>query len=109
MQRRPLGEFEELVLLAIAGMGDQAYAVAIQQRLKQRTSRTATMGAIYTVLDRLVQKGYVESWLGKATPQRGGRPKRYYRIMGAGMAALTDMRQARERLWEDIDIRPALG
>lgn len=104
-----LGDFEELVLLAVGGLGREAYAVSIQQRIEQQGGRPATMGAVYTALDRLEQKGFLESWLGEATPQRGGRRKRYYRITNAGMAAVTTARQARERLWDGLDWNPAPG
>ena len=104
-----LGDFEELVLLAVAGLGTEAYAVSIQQRIEQQAKRPATMGAVYTALDRLEQKGFLESWLGQATPKRGGRRKRFYRITNAGMAAVTTARQARERLWDGLDWNPAPG
>jgi PadR family transcriptional regulator PadR len=104
-----LGEFEELVLLAVGGLGDEAYAVAVQQRIEQRTGRAATMGAVYTALDRLEEKGALASWLGEVTHERGGRRKRFYRITGTGTAALVAMRQARERLWEGLELKPSLG
>ena len=91
-----LGDFEEMVLLAAAGLGSDAYAVSIQQRIEQQGRRAATMGAVYTALDRLEQKGFLESWLGESTAQRGGRRKRFYRITNAGIAAVTTARQARD-------------
>ena len=104
-----LGEFEELVLLAVGGLGEEAYAVPIQQEIEQRASRPATMGAVYAALDRLEGKACLRSWLGEPTSERGGRKKRYYRVTGAGRAALTGMRLARERMWEGIDWKPAPG
>jgi DNA-binding PadR family transcriptional regulator len=104
-----LGAFEELVLLAIWGLGaDDAYAVSVQQRIEQRADRPATMGAVYTALDRLEQKGLVSSWLGPVTPERGGKRKRLYRLTGTGEAAVYDVRRARERMWEGIDFKPGL-
>jgi len=108
MHRRPLGEFEELVLLAVCGLGTEAYAVAVQQRIEERTGRAVTMGAVYTALDRLASKDYVASRLGPVTPERGGRRKRFYRVTDAGMAAAIDMRRAREQMWDGIDYKPAL-
>ena len=109
MSHPSLGEFEELVLLAVAGLGDDAYAVSIQQRIEQRADRTATMGAVYSALDRLEDKGYLASWLGEVTPQRGGRRKRFYRITNAGVDAVTAVRRARERLWDGLDWSPTPG
>lgn len=104
-----MGEFEELVLLAVYALDKSAYAVSVQQRIEQVAQRKASMGAVYAALDRLEQKGFAESWLGKPTPQRGGRPKRFYRITGAGQAALQEMRLARERMWDGLDLNPKLG
>lgn len=104
-----VGEFEELVLLAVGGLGDDAYAVSVQQRIEERTGRAASMGAVYTALDRLEEKGAVTSQLGDVTHERGGRRKRYYRITGAGKEILRELRRARERLWEDVDFKPSLG
>ena len=104
-----LGEFEELVLLSVAGLGQEAYAVAVQQRIEQQAGRPATMGAVYTALDRLEQKGYLDSWLGERTSRRGGRRKRFYRLTGAGKAAVTQTRLARERLWAGLDWKPTPG
>lgn len=102
-----LGEFEELLLLAIISLLDNAYAVSIQQCLVQKGRRPTTMGAIYTGLDRLEQKGLVSSALGEVTHARGGRRKRFYQVTGAGRAALLEMRQTRERMWEGIVIQPS--
>lgn len=104
-----LGAFEELVLLAVAGLGEAAYAVSVQQRIEARAERAATMGAVYTALERLEEKGALASWLGDVTHARGGRRKRFYRITGAGREALYEMRRARERMWEGLDPQPSLG
>lgn len=102
-----LGEFEELVLLAIAGLGDGAYTVSIQQQIERRAGRSATLGAIYTALSRLHEKGCVASELGEVTRQRGGKRKRLYTITDVGEAALCEARQARNRLWADVTTKPA--
>lgn len=109
MKHLHLGEFEELVLLAVCGLGEAAYAVPIQQRIETRTGRAATMGAVYAALDRLEQKGFLGSRLGAVTRQRGGKRKRFYEITGAGLAAVSAMRRARERMWEGLDWHPSLG
>jgi PadR family transcriptional regulator, regulatory protein PadR len=82
-----LGEFEYLVLTAAARLGADAYGAAIRQALKTTTGRQCSIGALYTTLDRLEHKGLIQTWMGEATPQRGGRAKRLVRITGAGEAA----------------------
>ncbi len=109
MKQRHLGEFEELVLLAAGGLGEQAYAVPIQQRIEERTGRAATMGAVYAALDRLEHKGFLVSRLGEVTRQRGGKRKRFYEVTGTGLAAVSAMHHARERMWEGIEWQPSLG
>lgn len=101
-----MGEVEELVLLAICGLPQEAYAVSVQQRIEDKAGRSVTMGAIYTALDRLEQKGYAASWLGEVTRARGGRRKRYYRVTGHGLDALQRAQKARERLREGLSLNP---
>lgn len=102
-----MGEFEELVLLAVAGLGTHAYSVQIQQRLEQRADRSAAMGALYTALNRLEQKGYVRSQMSEVIHRRGGKRKRIYRLTDTGAEALHTVRARRERLWADW--QPNLG
>jgi len=108
METVHLGEFEELVLLAVCGLGADTYAVPIQQRIEARAGRAATMGAVYAALDRLEQKDLLTSHLGEATQERGGKRKRLYAITGAGLASIAAMRRARERMWEGIEWQPSL-
>ena len=108
MGNEHLGAFEELVLLAVCGLPAEAYALTIQQRLEDKTGRWVTLGAIYRALNRLEKKGYVRSWMGAVTPVRGGKRKRLYEVTGAGTAVVTVARTARERLWEDVTLKPAL-
>lgn len=93
-----LAGFEELVLLAAASLSDQAYGVTVQQRLEEETGSPVALGAVYAVLDRLEHKGYVRSAWGEATPQRGGRRKRMFRVTAPGLTALREMRRIRSRL-----------
>ncbi len=90
-----LGEFEELLLLALLRLRDNAYGVTIRQELETVTGRATSIGAVYTTLERLEQKGYVSSYRGEATPERGGRAKRYFKIDGAGIQALNDAERVR--------------
>jgi PadR family transcriptional regulator PadR len=83
-----LGQFEELVLLALLRLGENAYGVPIRREIAERTGRDVSFGAVYTTLERLERKGYVKSWVGEPTPERGGRAKRYFRIEAPGKSAL---------------------
>lgn len=91
-----IGGFEELVLMAVMHIGQDAYGVPIRERLEEVLQKEVSVGALYTTLDRLEAKGYVTSWMGGATAERGGRAKRYFRIEGAGEYALDEARRARE-------------
>lgn len=96
-----LGNFEEIVLLAILRLGDDAYGMRIRQKVSEAMERDVSIGAVYTTLDRLERKGYITSWQGAATAERGGRAKRYFRVQGAGAQALNDTSVARSRLAAD--------
>jgi PadR family transcriptional regulator PadR len=100
-----LGEFEQVVLLAILRLKDAgAYGVSIRTEISQQTKRTPTPGAIYTTLDRLENKGLLKSSVGEATPERGGRAKRYYRLTGQGLTALRRAHNDYSNLLKGIDI-----
>ena len=105
MKQTPsLGEFEQVVLLAILRCGEEAYGVAIRSEISTCTGRDPAPGALYTTLDRLEDKGIVRSWLGEATPQRGGRAKRYFALTKSGLAALTHAQRAYQSLLEGLDL-----
>lgn len=93
-----LGEFEELVLLAVRSLGAEAYTVSIQARLRESAGRPAALGAIYAALDRMERKRWVRSRVGGATAVRGGRRKRFFSISPSGISALTELAAARQRL-----------
>lgn len=97
-----LGEFEQIVLLAILRLGDTAYAVTIRQEIAARTDREPTPGALYTTLDRLEEKGLVTSRLGDPTPQRGGRAKRYFKVSAKGISAVAHVQRCYRRLLDGI-------
>jgi PadR family transcriptional regulator PadR len=80
-----LGEFEYLLLSASARLGEDAYGAVIGQAIEQATGRHCSVGALYTTLDRLEKKGLIETWMGEATPQRGGRRKRHVRVTANGV------------------------
>jgi DNA-binding PadR family transcriptional regulator len=98
-----LGEFEELLLLAVRASGDESYGVPVQEYLERVTGRAIAMGAVYAALDRLEHKGFVRSAFGPATPERGGKRKRLFSVTPAGMKMLRDVRRVRDRLWRTIE------
>jgi DNA-binding PadR family transcriptional regulator len=87
---RSLGEFEQLLLFAVLRLGDDAYGARIRREIEERTGRSLSAGAVYTGLDRLETRGLVRSHEGEATPVRGGRRKRYYRLEPRGAASLSE-------------------
>ena len=102
MRKTDLGEFEEVVLLTVAVLTPHAYSVAIAEDLEKQTSRTVTTGAVHAALQRLENKGYLKSFMGEATKERGGRRKRLFTVTIAGSRILQDVREARENLWNRI-------
>jgi PadR family transcriptional regulator, regulatory protein PadR len=102
-----LGEFEEIVLLTVARLGQTAYGVTIRQTVEEVAERPTSIGAIYTTLERLEQKGFVSTRLGESTPERGGRAKRYFSVTGTGAQALADADRVRALLRSGL--QPAGG
>lgn len=94
-----IGEFEEIVFLAVRGLGEEATGAAIQEVLERQAGRSTSLGAIYAALDRGHRKGLVESWLGDPTPVQGGRRRRHYALTEDGVEALAESRRVREALW----------
>jgi DNA-binding PadR family transcriptional regulator len=99
-----LGEFEQVVLLAILRLRDKAYGVTIGAEITTCTGRDPAPGALYTTLDRLEDKGLVTSRMGDPTPQRGGRAKRYFDLNSKGLAAVTRAQQSYRRLLEGCEL-----
>ena len=83
-----LGEFEQLVLLALVRLGPAAYGAGIRREIEARAGRELSISAVYTTLERLEQKGFVRSWIGEPTPQRGGRRRKYFELRPLGARAL---------------------
>ena len=81
---RSIGEFEQLILMALIRVGAEAYGVSVRAEIESRTGRTISPGALYTALDRLERRGFVSSRLGAPTPERGGKRKRLYALQPAG-------------------------
>lgn len=99
MRRSDLGEFEELVLLTVAVLTPNAYSVVIAEELEVETGHTVSTGAVHAALQRLENKGLVNSHMGEATQERGGRRKRLFTVTPAGSRVLHEVRAVRESLW----------
>ncbi len=106
MKHTQLGEFEELVLLVIGSLGDNAYSISIKEELKNRTGRNPSIGALHSAFNRLQEKGFLESHEGGATNKRGGRSKRFYKITTHGRKALDHSFELRATLYHTL---PQLG
>lgn len=104
-----LGEFEHLVLLAVAQLDGDGYGVTVRREIHDRTGRDASIGAVYATLGRLEEKGLARSRTGDPTPERGGRAKRLFRLTPEGAAALRESRRILERMWEGVDPRARPG
>src|SRR5436305_14529755 len=93
-----IGEFEYLVLTSAARLGDSAYGSSIRIEIEDATGRSCSIGALYTTLDRLESKGFVKTWMGDPTPQRGGRSKRLIRVTATGAKVASDFFTAIARI-----------
>ncbi len=102
MKKYPLGEFEEIVLLTVGILYDEAYGVAIKDEIEERLERKVSVGALQSALRRMEQKGFLASRLGEKSNERGGKRKRFFTITTHGKEALEYNREVRNRLWNDI-------
>jgi DNA-binding PadR family transcriptional regulator len=104
MARSQFGELEEQVILALLRLGGESYAVPVAKELAARTGRDVSPSTTYMVLRRLDEQGYVESRVGPPEPVRGGRPRRFYRVVkDAVLPALAESRRARLSLWDGLE------
>jgi PadR family transcriptional regulator, regulatory protein PadR len=99
MKRDSLGELEELLLLLVSGLGEEAYGVNVRNEVAKQAKRKITLSTVHITLHRLEEKGFVKSFLAEATPVRGGKRKRVFKVTAYGFKVLTNTRQLRERLW----------
>lgn len=102
MKGSNLGEFEEFILLTVASLDTEAYAVSVKEELELRANRKTNISAIHSSLYRLEDKGYLTSEFGGATSKRGGKKKRYFRVTNAGFAILKEVKTLREDYWKTI-------
>lgn len=103
MTHQGLGEFEQMVLLAIARLEGEAYGVPIVEEIERRTGRSVARAAVYITLRRLEEKGLVSSWMSDPTPERGGKGRRCVKLEAEGVRALREARRAAERMWQGLD------
>ena len=102
MSRRLLTDFEIMILLAILRVGDEAYGVTIAHEIEGKAGRMVQLPAVYAALDRLEKQGLVRSWIGDATPQRGGRAKKHFALTETGLGSVQDTRAALTALWSRL-------
>ncbi|KYG73372.1 MULTISPECIES: PadR family transcriptional regulator [Roseivirga] len=102
MGKSSLGEFEEVVLLTVAVLYENAYGISIKEDIEKRLARKVSVGAMRTALSRLEKKGFLRSEFGDATPERGGKRKRFYKVTPHGKKALEQVMETRKKLWEAI-------
>ncbi|SMD34502.1 transcriptional regulator, PadR family [Reichenbachiella faecimaris] len=95
-----IGEFEELVLLTIATLGDEAYGVAVLEDIQHRANRKISIGALHSTITRLTEKGFITSYLGEPTNERGGRRKRFFQLTASAKQGLSEMKSLRDELWQ---------
>ena len=104
MGRNFLGEFEQIVMLAMARAGDDAYAVSIHDEILATTGRSVSIPAVYVTLARLEKKGLARSWMGEPSPTPGGRAKRYFALSAKGREALEQSREVFDQLWDGLEL-----
>lgn len=102
MKRTYLGEFEEIVLLAVAAMEEQAYGVVLMKVIIEQTSREVRLNQVHSALQRLEEKGMVKSEMGEPTAERGGRRKRLFKVTAFGQRTLHEIQQVRVSFWSRI-------
>jgi PadR family transcriptional regulator, regulatory protein PadR len=103
MTHHGLGEFEQMVLLAIAHLEGEAYGIPIVEEIERRTGRSVARAAVYITLRRLEEKGFISSWMSEPTPERGGKGRRCVKLEADGVRALREARRAAERMWQGLD------
>lgn len=107
MSHKGLGEFEQIVLLAILHLDGEVYGVPIVEEIERRTGRAVSRAAVYVTLRRLERKRLLSSWMSDPTPERGGKPRRCVKVEPEGLRLLRESRRLMNDMWEGID--PALA
>ncbi len=104
-----LTKLEELVLIAVLKLKDHAYGITIYEYVVQKTGNKVAVSSVYFPLERLVRKGYLESFKGDPTPKRGGMRKKYYALTREGVNVLQENRELNRTIWTDVDSAAARG
>lgn len=102
----PLGALELTIILAVVRLGDDAYGLAIRRDISARTGHDYSVGAVYTTLERLAEKGFVSSRNTEPVPTRGGRSRRQFKITAAGQRAIRDAERVAASVWADVGFSP---
>ena len=106
MSHQGLGEFEQMVLLAILHLEGEVYGIPVVDEIERRTGRSVSRSAVYVTLRRLEGKGLLSSWMSDPTPERGGKPRRCVKVEPEGLRLLRESRGLMEQMWQGLD--PAL-
>ncbi len=104
-----LGEFEQLVLLALVRLGKEGYGMTVRRELEATSGRSVSIGSVYSTLDRLETKGYLSSEHGNPEPVRGGRARRTFRVKPEGLVALAHSRELLSKMWDGVAIDGEMG
>src|SRR5262245_52564577 len=108
-KKDPLGQFEQLVLTAVLLLRDNAYGIAVADKVSELGERRVTLGAVYMTLERMEDKGFITSWLANPTPGRGGREKRYYRLLARGERLLAESMATARRIFAAVEQSEEMG
>jgi DNA-binding PadR family transcriptional regulator len=103
-----LNEVEQLILLAIVRLADEAYGVPVRSAIEERAGRSVSLAAVYAALERMEARGHVASWLSDPLPERGGRARKHFRLTAAGARALRESREEMARMWDGLEGHPDL-
>ena len=98
-----LGDLEELILLAVLRLGEDAHGGSVRDEIGAQAGRRVSVSTVYVTLMRLEEKGYVRSWMGESTAERGGKAKRHFEMKPEGVAALEAVRDIRDRMWKGVE------
>lgn len=104
-----LGEFEQLVMLALARLEPEAYGMRVRQEIEDRTGRSVAIGAVYATLERLETKKHVRSWVGEPTAERGGRAKKYFALTATGERSLAETQRVLRQMTAGLEAKWAKG
>jgi DNA-binding PadR family transcriptional regulator len=101
---KTISEFEQLVLLAVARLDQEAYGMAVSQEIEARTGKSVSLAAVYATLGRMETEGLVSAWTSAPTAQRGGRAKKHFVLQSEGAKALVETRRAIDRMWDGLEL-----